>query len=94
MEPMPLAVDLDGDGLQEIVVPQNQSESGLLGVLFRGPVGLRFQLVNSGFEGIIAGVGAIPADEGGTPALIAGVVRYSGVLRRGGDTQIIMAIPE
>jgi hypothetical protein len=94
MEPLPLAVDLDGDGLQEIIVPQNQAESGLLGVLFRGPVGLRFQLVNSGFEGIIAGIGAIPADEGGTPGLIAGVVRYSGILKRGGDTQIIMATQE
>jgi hypothetical protein len=94
MEPLPVAVDLDGDGLQEIVVPQNQTESGLLAVLFRGPVGLRFQLVNSGFEGIIAGIGAIPADEGGPPSLMAGVVRYSGILRRGGETQIIMAAPE
>lgn len=99
MEPTPLAVDLDGDGLQEVVVPQNQSESGLLGVLFRGPVGLRFQLVNSGFEGIIAGLGAVPGEEGTPPALIAGVIRYTGgalggLLRRSGDTQIIMASQE
>jgi hypothetical protein len=94
MEPTPLAVDLDGDGLQEIVVPQNQSESGLLAVVFRGPAGLRFQLVNTGFGGIVVGLGALPGEDGGPPALIAGVTRYSGLLQRGGDTQIIIAAQE
>jgi hypothetical protein len=94
MEPTPLAVDLDGDGVQEVVVPQNQSETGLLAVIFRGPAGLRFQQVNSGFEGIIAGLGAIPGEEGTPPALFAGVVRYKNVLKTAGETQIIMAVQD
>src|SRR5262249_45123278 len=48
-EPMPLAVDLDGDGIEEIVVPQNQIP-GRLAVIYKGPAGYRFQTVNSGFE--------------------------------------------
>jgi len=92
MEPTPLAVDLDGDGVQEIVVPQNQNETGLLAIVFKGPAGIRLQLVNSGFEGIVAGFGAIPGEDGGPPSLIAGIVRYASLARRSGDTQIIMAV--
>jgi hypothetical protein len=91
MEPFPLAVDLDGDGIEEIVVPQNQTE-GLLAVVFRGPAGYRLQSVNSGFEGTITGLGAIPGQD--PPALIASVVRFKGILRTGGETQIIMSLPE
>lgn len=91
MEPIPLAVDLDGDGIQEVVVPVNQAENGLLAVVYRGPAGVRFQYVASGFEGTIAGLGAIPGEEGGTPVLIAGVVRFRNFLKTAGETQIIMA---
>lgn len=87
MEPMPLAVDLDGDGVEEVVVPQNQTE-GWLAVAFRGPTGYRLQSINSGFEGTITGLGAIPGE--GTPALIAAVVRFSGFFKTSGETQIIM----
>ena len=54
---MPLSVDLDGDGVDEIVVPQNQIP-GRLAVIFRGPGGYRFQTVNSGFEGTITALGS------------------------------------
>ena len=60
-EPYPLSVDLDGDGIEEIVVPQNQCP-GRLAVIFKGPAGYRFQTVNSGFEGTITALGAIPED--------------------------------
>ena len=56
-EPAPLAVDLDGDGIDEIMVPQNQFP-GRLAVIFKGPAGYRFQTVNSGFEGTISALGA------------------------------------
>ena len=91
MEPMPLAVDLDGDGIEEIVVPQNQWE-GFLAVVFRGPAGYRMQSINSGFEGSITGLGAIPGDN--SPTLIASVVRFSGLLKSSGETQIIMTTGE
>jgi hypothetical protein len=94
MEPAPLAVDLDGDGIQEIIVPQNQIEGGVLAVIFKGPAGVRLQQVNSGFEGIIVGMGAVPGEDGGPPTLIAGVSRYRNVFKTAGETQIIMTTPE
>jgi hypothetical protein len=91
-EPMPLAVDLDGDGVDEVVVVQNQVP-GRLGVIFRGPAGYRFQSVNSGFEGAVTGLGAI-ANEGSIPTLVVSIVRYYGMLTSSGETQIIMTTGE
>src|SRR5688572_11142826 len=62
LEPIPLAIDLDGDGLQEIVIPQNQIE-GMLAVIYRGPAGVRLQQMNSGFEGLISGLGGFPGED-------------------------------
>jgi hypothetical protein len=90
-EPHPLAVDLDGDGIEEVVVVQNQVP-GRMAVVFKGPAGYRFQSVNSGFEGTITGLGAIPGDP--TPSLVVAVTRFYGLLTSAGDTQIIMTIPE
>ncbi len=93
MEPNPVSIDLDGDGVQEIVVPVNQDEKGQMAVVFRGPAGLRMQVVDSGFEGLVTGLGAIPGE--GTPTLIAAVVKRSGlILKSGGETQIIITVPE
>ena len=94
MEPTPLAVDLDGDGIQEIVVPINKDEDGVIGVVYRTSAGMRFQQVKSGFEGIIGGFGALPGDDGAAPTLITAVVRYRSFLKAGGDTQIIMTLAE
>jgi hypothetical protein len=91
MQPMPLAVDLDGDGVEEIVVPQNQIE-GHMAVVFRGPAGYRFQSINSGFEGMVTGLGAIPGED--PPTLIVSVVRFTNFARTAGETQIIMTTPE
>jgi hypothetical protein len=93
-EPNPVSVDLDGDGVQEVVVPVNEDEAGRMAVVFRGPAGYRMQVVSSGFEGFVTGLGAIPAVEAGNPSLVAAVVRRSGVLRQTGDTQIVMTVPE
>ncbi|HEV8583860.1 MAG TPA: VCBS repeat-containing protein [Methylomirabilota bacterium] len=90
-EPVPVAVDLDGDGIEEVIVPQNQLE-GHLGIVFRGPAGYRFQSVNSGFEGTITALGAIPGDT--PPTLIAAVVRFNTFLKGSGETQIIMTTGE
>src|SRR6267142_2690563 len=87
-EPMPLSVDLDGDGIEEIVVAQNQIP-GRLAVIYKGPAGYRFQTVNSGFEGTVMALGAVPG-EGGPPSLVAAVVRYTNFRQTEGETQIIM----
>jgi len=93
IEPNPLSVDLDGDGVQEVVIPINDEEAGKMAVVFRGPTGYRMQVVSAGFEGMITGLGAIPG-EGAAAALVAAVVRRTGVLRQDGETQLIMTLPE
>ena len=92
-EPIPLAIDLDGDGIQELVVPQNQIE-GMLAVVFRGPAGYRLQQLNSGFEGIINAIGGFPNEDSVAPTLVVAVVRYRNPLKTSGDTQLIMTLPE
>ncbi|HEU5305261.1 MAG TPA: hypothetical protein VFU40_11500, partial [Gemmatimonadales bacterium] len=89
-EPNPLSVDLDGDGVHEVVVPVNEGEAGRLGVVFRGPTGFRIQVVNSGFEGFITGLGAVPGEGG--PSLLAAVLRRTGIFRQGGETQLIITV--
>ncbi|HEU4440219.1 MAG TPA: VCBS repeat-containing protein [Methylomirabilota bacterium] len=95
IEPTPLAVDLDGDGIDEIIVPQNQVREGLLAVIFKGPAGFRLQSINSGFEGGITCMGAYKTEDAVQPTIIASVVRYSNyLLKAGGETQIIMTVPQ
>jgi hypothetical protein len=93
VEPHPVAVDLDGDGIDEIVVPVNQDESGRMAVIFKGPAGFRMQVVNTGFEGMVTGLGAI-ANEGGYPGLVATVVKRVGLLKDSGETQVILTSAE
>ena len=94
IEPTPLAVDLDGDGVDELIVPQNQVKEGLIAVVFKGPAGFRLQSVNSGFEGGITALGAFKRDDGAQPTLVASVVRFTNFLKTSGETQIIMTAPQ
>lgn len=95
IEPTPLAVDLDGDGVDELIVPQNLVREGLLAVVFKGPAGFRLQSINSGFEGGITCLGAFKTEDSVQPTIIAAVVRFSGViLKSAGETQIIMTVPQ
>ena len=97
-EPVPVSVDLDGDGIEEVVVPQNTIREGLLAVVFKGPAGIRLQSVESGFEGAITALGAFRTEENNQPTLVAAVVRFQGLLqnflKRSGETQIIMTVPQ
>ena len=94
IEPTPLAVDLDGDGVEELVVPQNLVKEGLLAVVFKGPAGFRLQSINTGFEGLITCLGAFKTEDTTQPTVIASVVRFSNFLRTSGETQIIMTMPQ
>lgn len=94
IEPTPLAVDLDNDGIDELVVPQNIVREGLLAVIFKGPAGYRLQSVESGFAGGMTAIGAYRAEEAVHPTLVVAVVRFSNMLRTSGVTQIIMTVPQ
>jgi hypothetical protein len=94
IEPTPLAVDLDGDGVEELVIPQNLVKEGLLAVVFKGPAGFRLQSVNTGFEGGITALGAFKAADAAQPTLVASVVRFTNFLKTSGETQIIMTVPQ
>ena len=95
IEPTPLAVDLDGDGIDELIVPQNLVREGLLAVVFKGPAGFRLQSINSGFEGGITCLGSYRTEDGSQPTIIASVVRFNNfLLKTGGETQIIMTVPQ
>jgi hypothetical protein len=95
IEPTPLAVDLDGDGIEEIVVPQNLVREGMLAVVFKGPAGYRLQSIESGFEGGITAMGAYRTDDSNQPTLVAAVVRFSSIFTStSGETQIIMTVPQ
>jgi hypothetical protein len=95
IEPTPLAVDLDGDGVEELVVPQTIIRDGLLAVIFKGPAGFRLQSISSGFEGSITCLGAYKTEDATQPTLIASVVRFSNILvSNAGETQIIITVPQ
>jgi len=94
IEPTPLAIDLDGDGIDEILVPQTIVKEGLLGVVFKGPAGYRLQSIDTGFEGTITALGGFKTDDANQPTIIATVVRFKNFLKTSGDTQVIMTVPQ
>jgi hypothetical protein len=94
IEPTPLAVDLDGDGVEELVIPQNLVKEGLLAVVFKGPGGFRLQSVSTGFEGGITALAAFKSEDSSQPVLIVSVVRFANLLKTSGETQIIMTVPQ
>jgi hypothetical protein len=93
LEPIPLSIDLDGDGVEEVLIPQNQVE-GMLAVIYRGPAGMRYQQVNSGFDGVIAAISGFPSEDSTAPTLVAAVIRYGNILKTFGETQLIMTVPQ
>jgi len=94
IEPTPVAIDLDGDGIDEILVPQNIVKEGLLAIVFKGPAGFRLQSIDTGFEGTITALGGFKTDDANQPTIIATVVRYKNLLKTAAETQIIMTVPQ
>ena len=94
IEPTPLAIDLDGDGVDEVIVPQNIVKEGLLAVIYKGPAGFRLQSIDTGFEGIITALGGFKTEDANQPTIIATVVRYKNLLKTQAETQIIMTVPQ
>jgi len=94
IEPTPLAIDLDGDGVDEVIVPQNIVKEGLIAVIFKGPAGFRLQSIDTGFEGFITALGGFKTDDATQPTIIATVVRFNNFLKASGETQVIMTVPQ
>jgi hypothetical protein len=94
IEPTPLAIDLDGDGVDEVIVPQNIVKEGLLAIIFKGPAGFRLQSIDTGFEGTITALGGFKTDDATQPTIIATVVRYKNILKTAAETQVIMTVPQ
>ena len=94
IEPTPLAIDLDGDGVDEVIVPQNIVKEGLLAIIFKGPAGFRLQSIDTGFEGTITALGGFKTDDATQPTIIATVVRYTNILKTQAETQVIMTVPQ
>ena len=94
IEPTPLAIDLDGDGVDEVIVPQNIVKEGLIAIVFKGPAGFRLQSIDTGFEGMITALGGFKTDDANQPTIIATVVRYKNILKTQAETQVIMTVPQ
>ena len=87
---IPAVVDFDGDGIDEVLVPQNQSRLGAVPnlnlysggrvVLMRQtPQGFTLSPVSPGFDGLVSGVAVL---KGRTPGILVAVSKREGVLKQ------------
>lgn len=98
-EPLPLAVDLDGDGVEEVLIARNISRLGFLPTLnqYAGGDILLLREENYGyslapispqFNGIVSGIIAVP---GTPPAILIAVTKEKGLFSRGGETTLFLS---
>ena len=97
-EAIPAVTDLDGDGIDEVLVPQNQSQLGVVPnlnlysgghvVLMRQtPQGFALSPVSPGFDGVVSGVAVL---KGRTPGILVAVSKREGVLKQKKQTIIYL----
>ena len=89
-EAIPAVADFDGDGIDEVLVPQNQSQLGVVSnlnlysgghvVLMRQtPQGFTLSRVSPEFDGVVSGVAVL---KGRVPGILVAVSKREGVLRQ------------
>ena len=89
-EAIPAVVDFDGDGIDEVLVPQNQGSFGVVPnlnlysgghvVLMRQtPQGFTLSPISPGFDGLVSGVAVL---KGRTPGILVAVSKREGVLKQ------------
>ena len=82
--------DFDGDGIDEVLVPQNQSQLGVVPnlnlysgghvVLMRQtPQGFALSPISPEFDGVVSGVAVL---KGRTPGILVAVSKREGVLKQ------------
>ena len=89
-EAIPAVADFDGDGIDEVLVPQNQGSLGVVPnlnlysgghvVLMRQtPQGFTLSPISPGFDGLVSGVAVL---KGRTPGILVAVSKREGVLKQ------------
>jgi len=89
-EAIPAVADLDGDGIDEVLVPQNQARLGVVSnlnlysgghvVLMRQtPQGFALSPISPEFDGVVSGVAVL---KGRTPGILVAVSKREGVLKQ------------
>ena len=89
-EAIPAVMDFDGDGIDEVLVPQNQSQLGVVPnlnlysgghvVLMRQtPQGFTLSSISPEFDGVVSGVAVL---KGRTPGILVAVSKREGVLKQ------------
>ena len=93
-EAIPAVMDIDGDGIDEVLVPQNQARLGVVPnlnlysgghvVLMRQtPQGFALSPISPEFDGIVSGVALL---KGHTPGILVAVSKWEGVLKQEKET--------
>ena len=97
-EAIPAVADLDGDGIDEVLIPQNQARLGVLSnlnlysggrvtMLRQTPQGFTLSPVSPGFDGVVSGVAILKGDVSG---ILVAVSRWEGVLRQRKQTLLYL----
>ena len=97
-EAIPAVTDFDGDGIDEVLVPQNQARLGVLPnlniysgghvVLMRQtPQGFALSPISPEFDGVVSGVAVL---KGRTPGILVAVSKWEGVLKQTKQTTLYL----
>ena len=89
-EAIPAIADFDSDGIDEVLVPQNQSQLGVVSnlnlysgghvvLLRQTPQGFTLSSISPEFDGVVSGVAVL---KGRTPGILVAVSKREGVLRQ------------
>ena len=98
-EAIPAVADFDGDGVDEVLVPQNQARLGVVPnlnlysgghvVLMRQtPQGFTLSPVSPGFDGLVSGVAVL---KGRTPGILVAVSKREGVVKQRKQTILYLS---
>ena len=93
-EAIPAVADFDGDGIDEVLVPQNQAQLGVLPnlnlysgghvvMMRQTPQGFTLSPISPEFDGVVSGVAIL---KGHTPGILVAVSKREGALKQKKET--------
>jgi hypothetical protein len=99
LEPIPAAMDIDGDGIEEVLVARNTATLGIAPgmnlysggdvlLLHEASYGLTLSPISPQFNGVISGLAALP---GNPPSVLIAVSERKGILKQGGKTTLFLS---